>query len=54
MTDYTPTEWVDEDGSGNGTVVTAQRMNNIEQTIVALVDPSPSASEQAAFAFFNG
>lgn len=33
MSSYNPTPWVDEDGSGNGTVVTAARMNNIEQGV---------------------
>jgi hypothetical protein len=31
---YTPTIWVDETGVGDGTIVTAARLNNIEQGIV--------------------
>jgi hypothetical protein len=31
---YTPTTWVDDTGSGNGTVLSAARLNNIESGIV--------------------
>lgn len=33
---YTPTTWVDETGVGDGTLVTAARLNKIEQGIVAV------------------
>lgn len=38
---YSPTTWVDETGVGDGTVVTAARMNNIEAGLVAAPGGTP-------------
>lgn len=42
MSTYVPTVWVDEDGSGNGTLVTAALMNKIEQALATVVAAAAS------------
>jgi hypothetical protein len=55
---YTPTTWIDENGTGNGTALTAARLNNMEAGIaaatpvVAVLTTLPASPTDGQIVFF--